>query len=101
MLAVELFVPLADNDGVVFSDDHHNAFEAHLGGTYSGFSRLNEVQGGWVHEGRVYRDNLVTYMVAIPSITDGAKVRETAELIKRHYRQEAVFVRYLGLAEVL
>jgi hypothetical protein len=100
MLIVEILIPLADNDGRTFTSDHHAAFEAALAGLFGGFSRLpGTVTGGWQHEGRLYRDDLVVYAVALPSIVEGAKVGEAVEIAKAHYAQLAIFIRYLGFAE--
>lgn len=102
MLVVELYIPLADNDGRIFTADHHAAFETALAGLFGGFSRLpGTVTGGWQAEGRLYRDDLVVYAVALSSIVEGAKVGDAAKLAKAHYAQLAIFVRYLGLSEVL
>lgn len=101
MLIIELYIPLADNDGRVFTADHHEAFETVLAGLFGGFTRTGQVTGGWQHEGRIYRDELVSYVVTLPSIVQGAKVGEAVDVAKAHYAQLAIFVRYLGLAEVL
>lgn len=101
MIVIELFVPLADNDGAVFTDAHHRAFEQVLVTLFGGFSRLpGMVSGGWSEGGKLYRDDLVIYAVALPSLLDGGKVREAVETMKAHYAQLAVFIRYMGRAEV-
>jgi hypothetical protein len=38
--------------------------------------------------------------VAIESILDGGTLREVLSFAKDHYRQEAIFLKYLGIAEV-
>lgn len=102
MITVELFIPLAANDGQRFDAAHHDTFEAFLAGLFNGFSRLpGVVAGGWQHEGRVYRDELVVYVVALRSLTEGDKVREAVAFAKSHYDQLAIFIRYLGVSEVL
>ncbi|MBW1878821.1 MAG: hypothetical protein JRI25_20465 [Deltaproteobacteria bacterium] len=102
MLGIELFIPLADNDGRRFGDDHHAAFEAGLAAIFGGCSRLpGAVIGAWEHEGRTYHDDSVVYLVALPSLLDGGKVRQAVEVAKRHYRQEAIFIRYLGQVEII
>jgi hypothetical protein len=40
-------------------------------------------------------------MFAMKSITEGNKVLEIATFAKQHYQQLAVYVRYLGLSEIL
>lgn len=102
MILIEIFIPLAGNDGETFTGEHHAAFEAVLADLFGGFSRLpGTVAGGWSDAGRLYRDDLVIYVVGIRSIVDGAKVGEAVTVAKAHYAQLAIFVRYLGLAETL
>jgi hypothetical protein len=102
MIALELFVPLAGNDGATFTPAHHAAFEAELLGLFGGFSRLpGSVEGAWLDAGVTYRDALVVYLLAVPSITAGDKVCRAADIAKAHYGQLAVFVRYLGVTEIL
>src|SRR5690606_32796588 len=76
-MLVELFIPLASNEGETFTADHHAAFEAVLTGLFGGFSRLpGVVTGGWEDAGRIYRDDLVIYAVVLPSLAAGGKVAE-------------------------
>lgn len=101
MIIVELYIPLADNDGRTFGADHHAAFEQVLTARFGGATRLpGSASGIWSDSGRTYRDDLVIYAVAVRSLLDGA-VREAAEVAKAHYAQEAIFVRYLGHAEIV
>ena len=102
MFTIEILIPAADNDGAKFSAEELAAFEGILGGLFGGFSRLpGKVAGGWVDAGRVYHDESFVYVVAVSSITEGAKVASVVEDAKARFRQEAIFIRYLGLAEVL
>ena len=39
--------------------------------------------------------------VAVRSIADGHLVGEVVEFAKSHYRQEAIYIRYLGVAEII
>lgn len=99
---VEILIPLTSNEGSTFTHDHHAAFEAHLLIVAGGFSLLpGTVAGGWSDDGVVYNDTLRVYAVTLVSITEGGKVREIVDFAKAHYTQLAIFVRYLGLAEVL
>lgn len=102
MLAIEFFIPLAGNDGHTFTASHHLAFETVMVDIFGGFSRLpGTVTGRWADAGRVYHDDLVVYLVALPSITAGDKVARAVEVAKAHYAQEAIFLRYLGTTEIL
>ena len=101
MVEVTIFIPTADNDGNAFDSAHHSDFEGFILERFGGLSRsTQEVDGLWQDGGRVYRDRLLVYTVAIESITDGGTLGEVIDFAKAHYRQEAIFFRYLGIAEV-
>ena len=102
MFSVELFVPLADNDGQKFSFAHHLVFETKLVDLFGGCTRLpGTVAGTWADDGVAYKDDLVIYMVALSSLLEGDKVRTAVKFALVHYEQEAIFLRYLGLAEIV
>jgi hypothetical protein len=102
MIAVEIFIPVASNEGEEFQAEDDAAFELHLLNLFGGMSRLpGLVQGAWIDAGAVYRDQNRVYVVALASIGDGSKIREAVDFAKKHYRQLAIFVRYLGQVEVL
>lgn len=96
---------MRDNEGVPFDPAHDAVFEAYLASRFGGFTRLPaEAGGGWVGEDkRYYADTTRIYVVALRGgiIADGEKLRLMADVAKAHYRQEAIFLRYLGQAEVL
>lgn len=101
MIEVQFFIPVADNDGVKFGDVHHIAFEGFALEVAGGIT-LNPATatGSWIGDKR-YDDELRIYSVAIASITEGDKIARIAAFAKAHYRQEALFLRYLGIAEIL
>lgn len=102
MFEVTALIPLASNEGESFSEAHHAAFEAVVLDHFGGLSRLpGTVDGKWLDAGRTHHDRLVAHVIAVPSIVDGAKLGEVVAFAKVHHRQEAVFVRFLGIAEVL
>lgn len=102
MVEVVVLIPLSGNDGAAFTSEQHAAFEAFVLTRFGGLSRLSgTVAGKWLADGTTYTDELVAYAIAMQSITDGGLLREVVEFAKAHYAQEAIFVRYLGLAEVL
>jgi len=102
MFEVQILIPVVSNDGVTFSADHHAAFETVAIDLFNGVTRFpSQAVGSWVDAGRRYDDATVVYGVAVKSIVDGAKVGELVAFAKRHYRQESIFIRYLGLAEII
>lgn len=103
MIVVEILIPLTSNEGAAFDAAHHAAFEAHLIDSFGGFSLLpGTVRGGWMDAGVVFTDETRVYAVAVVSLLgDSGKIVRVVEIAKTHYGQLAIFVRYLGLAEVL
>ena len=101
MFELTFLVPLADNDGITFTPAHHDQFEATVVEVFGGFTRLGLVVGGWSDGKVIYHDTTMAYVVALKSITDGARVANIVAFAKAHFRQEAIYVRYLGLAEIL
>ena len=104
IVEVLILIPVADNDGVPFSVDHDAVFEFHLVKLFKGFSQLpGEGSGGWEMEGGTpKREPWRQYMVAVDRlIGDGDKLRMAALFAKRHYRQEAIGLRYLGHFEAI
>jgi hypothetical protein len=101
MFEIQMLIPVLDNDGVPFSPEEHEAFELKAAELVGGFSRYQgETLGGWYFEGRLYRDRTRVYGLAVEGLAGGAKVLELAAFAKAHYRQEAIFLRYLGVVEI-
>lgn len=102
MIEVIVMIPIANNDGKPFSAADFLAFEDFATGIFGGVSRLpGETQGVWVDGGVRYDDRLVTYLVALPSIIDAGRLSGLIEFAKAHFEQEAIYIRYLGIAEIL
>lgn len=103
MFEIQVFVPTVGNDGRAFGSAEFTAFEAELIARFGGFSLLpGSVSGGWRGEdGRVYTDTLRVYVVWAASIADGVKAVEVARVARVIFSQEAVSIRYLGLAEIV
>lgn len=102
MVEVTILIPVADNSGSTFDSQHHIAFERFVLDRFGGLSRsAHTVDGLWDDQGRTYRDTLLVYTVAVQSILDGGKLREVVDFAKEHYRQEAIYLRYLGMSEII
>jgi hypothetical protein len=101
MFEVTLLIPVVDNAGVAFDAAHDHAFEAFVLGVFGGFSWRGTVAGGWMGGDQIYRDVTREFVLAVASIAQGADVAKVAAFAKTHYRQEAMYVRYLGQAEIL
>lgn len=102
MFEVQLLIPTADNNGVLFDNDAFRAFEREASEKFGGVTRLpSHAAGAWISEGKTYRDTHRVYAVFLTSLTDGAKVSALAAWVRDRFRQESVCIRYLGLAEIL
>jgi hypothetical protein len=102
MFEVLMLVPVADNDGDTFPEVAFDLFEEVLIARFGGFTRYpGSAVGGWVDSGRVYRDATRVYAVVVRSVMDGGHIGEVVRFAKAHFRQEAIFVRYLGVVEIL
>ncbi len=107
MFVLEVLIPVHDNEKVAFPPTWHHAFGTFLLETFGGYTKLpGTTQGAWIEttdDGRkaVYTDESFVYLLSIDSITDGHKVVAAVDFAKRHYRQKAIFLRYLGVAEIL
>lgn len=103
MFEVQILIPVVDNDGEAFSAEHHRVFEGEAVDRFGGFTLYPvETVGGWRNEeGRLFVDRSRVYAVAVQTIADGGKVADLVIFARSHYRQEAIFLRYLGQAEIL
>jgi hypothetical protein len=102
MFEVKFLVPVADNDGNIFSPAHHEAFELLATKLFGGVTIYpGHARGRWEHEGRTYQDDSILVGVAVRSLGDWGKVIELEEFAKAHYRQLAVCLQYLGQVEIL
>ena len=101
MIEVQILIPINDNDGETFTAEHHEAFEAYVADRFLGISLLEgAVIGTWIDEGQTYHDINRVYLVAMVTLTDGGKLKEVLSFAKAHYRQEAIYFRYLGISEI-
>jgi hypothetical protein len=98
-----VLIPVRDNEGVPFDTAHDAVFQAYLADIFPGVTRLpGEAAGEWVDEGKHYTDTTRIYVVAVGGlIADGSALRAAARFAKVHYRQKAIYLRYLGQSEVL
>lgn len=58
--------------------------------------------GAWIDGGTLYTDATRAYQVAVAGLLERAEdIRRAVERARVHYRQEAIYVSYLGTAEIL
>jgi len=100
MFTVKFYLPITANDGYVY--ESHGMFEACLIENFEGYTKYpGTYSGGWSFEGEVYKDNLVVYGASVKSIRDASKICKVVEMAKEVYGQKAIFVKYLGISEIL
>ncbi|NUP12957.1 MAG: hypothetical protein HOW73_43510 [Polyangiaceae bacterium] len=101
MIEFRFLIPVNDNDGAVFTPEHDTVFETFIAERFPGLSREpGLVVGAWRGKsGQLFHDQSRVYVVALDSVLDAGRLREVLQFARRHYRQEAIFLRYLGLAE--
>jgi hypothetical protein len=103
MFELQILIPVLDNDGDAFGAEHFAAFEAAVIDSFGGFTLYpSTAVGGWRNDaGREFRDATRVYGIAVPSIAAGDKVAALVRFSKALFAQEAIFVRYLGVIEIL
>ena len=103
MVTVTILIPLADNSAATFAPSHHTAFELQLAEIFGGITRLpGDFWGAWLDQGTLYADSTRAYQVAVSGLIErGADLARAVEIARVHYRQEAIFVSYLGQAEII
>lgn len=101
MFEVIILIPRNDNNGLVF-DGEFVEFETLAVASFGGISRLpGNVAGKWADGETVYLDTLVVFVIAVRGIGQGGEVARLAKEACRIFRQEAVYIRYLGIAEII
>lgn len=103
MVEVQILIPVRGNDGVEFAPEHHAAFEAALRDAFSGWQLApGLVSGEWVADGVTYPDRLRVYVVATAGVYSArASLESVVTFAKAHYAQLALYVRYLGVSEIV
>lgn len=102
MFEIQMLIPIADNDGDLFSPEHHFAFEVEAVRLFGGLTHYPSTAiGAWNDNGDLYQDATRVYGFAVAGLEAAAKAVELARFAKNHYRQVAIFVRYLGQVEII
>ena len=98
-----MFIPTVGNDGVPFEARDFKAFEAAAVRLFGGVTRLPGLAtGSWLDETeKLFRDRSRQYLVAMGSLTEGDKLAQLVRFAKEHFAQKAIYVRYLGLSEII
>jgi hypothetical protein len=103
MFEIQLLIPTNHNNGALFTEAHHQAFELAVAALVGGITRLpTEALGRWVNDqGQQVADKTRVYVLALTSIVEGAKIGQVVDLALAHYEQDAIYIRYLGVSEII
>lgn len=103
MIEVQILIPIADNAGNLFGSVSYDEFQDDLLRLFGGCSGpSNPVPGAWRSpEGKVYFDSNRNYTIALESITLGNLIKVAVDFAKLRFGQEKIYIRYLGLSEIL
>lgn len=102
MFEVQLFIPVRDNEGRAFDRLAHEIFEKKARSLFGGITLVGQSQGSWENgAGRVFRDVCRVYVVAVNGLGAASSAVSLAREAKTLFRQEAIYIRYLGLCEIV
>lgn len=102
MFEVTILIPSHDNDGNAFPADAFIVFEEQAARYFGGFTRLpGSAYGGWIGPRGLDRDSTYLYVVALKSIEQGKPLADLVKQAKVLFKQDAIFIRYLGVAEAI
>lgn len=89
----EILIPVADNDGNVFSEAHHTAWRNIAIGVAGGLTILPTAEGFWRNpDGVLFREPMTPVRIA----ADSSMVIALAGIAKEFYRQEAIMCYQVG-----
>ena len=103
MFEATILIPLTDNPGAPHNPQAWAEFEKQLALEFGGFTKAAQCSfGGWVdHAGNLVTDTSREYAVALSSLAQGAALIGVAKTAKRLFKQDAIYIRYLGQSEVI
>ena len=84
----EIKIPVADNDGVLFDKDHHDAFRRILRSISGGLTCSPALEGEWEYGDKLYSEPVI----AIQFRAVRADAERIAVHARKYYRQLAVMV---------
>lgn len=83
----EVLIPVADNDGVAFTREHHEAWYGIVVGMVGGMTIMPDVEGYWKHDEKLYHET----MRPVRIVTDNEyTVRALVGIAKGFYRQLSI-----------
>lgn len=83
----EVLIPVADNDGVTFTKEHHEAWYNIVIGMTGGITILADAEGYWKHEDKLYHETMRPVRIVADS---EYTVRALVGIAKGFYRQLSI-----------
>lgn len=95
---IQLFLPLADNQGKLFPPAYFNAVKQQLTQKFSGLSvyENSPVNGSWKDKAEVKKDSLLVYEVMSDEI-DAAFWEKYKTRLQKQFKQESIVIRCLHM----
>jgi hypothetical protein len=84
----EAIWPVADNNGVIFGEDHHAAIRRIVCSVSGGLTWNPTLEGEWEHEGKLYREP----MIGIQFRATRVEAESIAIIARKYYRQIEIMV---------
>ena len=102
MIEVTILIPQTDPEGKRWSGGTLKTWREWLAVRHGGFTLGQSSVGGWMNaQGRVMLEENQEYTVAISGLKTLPGLLSTIRLAKGHFNQEAIYIRYLGRAELI
>jgi hypothetical protein len=80
-------LPVADNKGTVFSEDHHNIVRKMVLKISGGLTDNLAAHGEWIEKNKLYSDR----NIRLDLLATCGQAEEIAAFAREHYRQKAIF----------
>jgi hypothetical protein len=80
-------LPVADNRGIVFSEDHHNVIRKKVLKKSGGLTDNLAAHGEWIDKNKLYSDR----NIPIEFLATYGQADEIAAFASKHYRQKAIW----------
>lgn len=100
MIKTLLLVPSRDNENQPFPDSLWIELELRFA-DLGGWQRQADIEGGWAHLGRLYREPSRQYLVALTSWLDLQSWLAIVLWARVAFRQEAIYIEVNGAPEII
>jgi hypothetical protein len=91
---IQILLPLYDNDGHAFSEEHFGKVRRELTARFGGLTAFTRApaQGLWNDEGETKHDEIVVFEVMAEQL-DAGWWRDYRQTLEREFRQDTIVIR--------